>query len=181
MTLADIWTFLNTQNSAFNTVGLFGGLAVFYWKTREEQQDRKRKLYDEIDAAYIDVHKLLLEHPDVDASWFVDQPDKPLSDDQLYRQYLVYEIIVRLFERIFLTFQHASSSQRAAQWNGWDCWIEDYCKKRSFQDWWLRDDAPLRAAAEGDTYQFDKGFESYIFEKMRKHARNSRFAANLKT
>jgi hypothetical protein len=137
-------------------VGGVGGLVTFIWKTRSESIAREKKIYDDLEAKYFEINKLMMQHTDLDVSWFADHPGLRLSDADQLRQDIMFEILTRHFEQVYLNFRHAPRRQYRAQWRGWDCYIEDYCKKSSYQVWWTRSDWPLRSASEGNISQYDK-------------------------
>lgn len=140
--------------------------ATFVWKTRAEQRARERQIYNDLDEKYFVINQLILYHPRLDVSWYRDIPDVPRTGDELHQQDILFEMITRLFERAFLIFRDAGSDHHRRQWQGWHDFIEDYCRKRSYRDWWQRTDWPLRQFQAGDSSQFDVEFEAYMAQML---------------
>lgn len=171
--LQSILQFCNSNAPAIKAIGSLGTLIVgivAFLKYRSSQEKAaardEQAIFDSIDATYMDLNKIMLAHPALDASWFSDDQKRILSEEQRLQQSIIFDMTTRLFERAFLVFTRASSSHRARQWSGWEAYIEDYCKKESFHRWWNTRDWPLRSDADGELDQYDKRFLEFMAAKM---------------
>ena len=170
MALADIFAGLENHAQAIQAVVVVisaaGALATFIWKTISEARDRERQLYNELYVTSRHVHKVILEHSHLDVSWFRDAPGKPLSEEDAHKQDMIFDMLTRLFEHAFLIFETASGAQRQRQWAGWDDYIGEYCRKRSYWRWWDRTEWPLKTYRPEGDHGYDKSFGRYLEGKF---------------
>jgi hypothetical protein len=45
-------------------------------------------------------------------------------------------MLVCLMERAFLMYRNQSSELRRAQWDGWDAYIKEWCRRANFRRLW---------------------------------------------
>jgi hypothetical protein len=163
--------FLNAYAEGIRSAGLALSAVVaaltFVWKSRLEQRARERQIYSDLDDKYFRIHELILAHPKLDVSWYRDEPNVPLTRDEQHQQDVMYELITRLFERAYLTFGYASWGHRRRQWRGWVDYIEDYCRKQSYRQWWQKENWPLRTYRPGESTQFDRSFEAFMSRALK--------------
>ncbi|MEZ6030964.1 MAG: hypothetical protein R3C46_14610 [Hyphomonadaceae bacterium] len=79
----------------------------------------------------------------------------------------ILQMLTSVFETAVLAYQHAGSSRRKAEFEGWLGTIDEYCKRPDYQAWWRR-----RIAAWGDKPGFsgyELGFETEILKRLAKH------------
>ena len=173
--LASVLDFFGRHSDGIQTVGFVGSALVAvctYWrKTRLERIETERQVYREVEEIYFQIHEMTLQYPDLDVSWYRDEPDRPLSASEALQQNVLFEMITRMFESAFLVYRHSSDDFRHRQWDGWNDFIDDYLKKRSYRTWWLREDWPLKTYKAGDYSQYDRDFEKFIAEKLERIGR----------
>ena len=135
-------------------ITIFGApIAVYlYFKERnKERKDREYGTYNALDDKYIDFLNLCLAHTDLDL-YNLSNAKKELTQEQLQRRDLIFEILICLFERAFLMYQDQSAEIRKRQWDGWNAYMEDWMDNENFRKIW-------------GTYlgtQYDQGFVNHM-------------------
>lgn len=169
--MAEVFRSLGENVDAITSIGLLitavGGLIGFLLKLKRDSIENERKIYDNIDNRYFEILKISMEYPNTDLSWFSDGSIKELSQEESIQRDIGFEMITRLFELVFINFTKAGSSQRKRQWIGWDDFISDFCKKKSYREWWNKIEWPLRNFDGKESFQYDVDFEAYIIGKFK--------------
>lgn len=120
--------------------------------------------------------EMCLAHPELRLEYGDSVPNNKLSEKQLYQRDVLFDLLTSIFERAYLTYARRISSNRRAQWGGWDDYIEIYLDRPDYREWWLRvmfegDPAFLEQDEESalaiNTSQYDVRFERYMFGKLR--------------
>ena len=160
---------LEPYNKGLSSIAYIVGIAgfvpadiTFVRKTLQEIKEKEEKIYLQIDEATFQINKLILAHPQLGVSWWQDQPTRPLSEEELVQQAILFDMLTALFERTFLVYQEASSKQRHAQWAGWEQFMLDYCRKQGYRNWWNL----LVENHEGP--QYDKRFVRFMNEYIKR-------------
>src|SRR3954470_20748943 len=98
MTTMEIWELLSYVVTVF---GLPMALVVFIYEQRKDRQNDEEEVFQRLSDEYSEFLKLVLEHADLHL--FRQSAElPPLSEDQLERKYLIFGLLVALFERAYL-------------------------------------------------------------------------------
>jgi len=138
-------------------------IILFFRNTRRDDIARQEKIYDEVDKSYIFFNHVILSHPHLDVMWF-DQPETSLTERERTQQYILFDLLTNMFERAFLAYQNAPGKQRKQQWVGWQDYIDLYCKKQAYQDWWFDERHKIGTKTN---LTFDQAFEDFIKIRFR--------------
>ena len=132
-------------------VGIPVGIYVYFVNKQRERSGREYQVYNSLDDKYIDFLKLCIQYPELKVSTGQTEENNQWSEEQEYRRSALYEILISLFERAYLLYNDESDRIKKAQFKGWQEYIHDWMKSKSFRKyWWLLGT------------QFDKTFKDYM-------------------
>ena len=131
--MVSIWSYEFWQLLA-NVVTVFGlPLAIFTFmlEQRKERENEDEEVYQLLSDAYIDFLKLVLEHPELKLR--TQAPTPNLNDEQRERVQVIFEILISLFERAYLTaYSSNMTSQQKRRWHSWDDFMREWCRRVDF-------------------------------------------------
>ncbi|MCC6508570.1 MAG: hypothetical protein IT423_05660 [Pirellulaceae bacterium] len=136
-----------------NVVTVFGlplAIYTFMLEQHKERENEDEEVYQLLADSYTDFLKLVLEHSDLKLRTQSATPN--LSEEQRERMQVMFEILISLFERAYLTAysQHMTVSQRR-RWHSWDDFMREWCRRDDFH-------AALPSLLQGE----DMDFAEYI-------------------
>lgn len=132
-------------------LGVPGALYHYFKTTKRERRDREYGTYNALDDKFIQYLELCLNNPDLDIFDIPDKQHVEKTDEQHKREQIAFTILFSLFERAYLMYFDHSESIRRQQWEGWELYIESFCRRSNFREAWQ---------SSGAT--FDKEFEKYM-------------------
>lgn len=128
-------TFLDFWQIVANIITVFGlplAIYTFVLEQRKERDNEDEEVYQLLSDAYIDFLKLVLEHSDLKLRTQTATPD--LSDEQRERMQVLFEILISLFERAYLTAYHEEMSpNQRRRWLSWDDFMREWCRREDFR------------------------------------------------
>jgi thymidylate synthase ThyX len=130
MSAIEIWELLSY---VVTVVGL--PLAIFtYWQEqRKERENEDEETYDQLSVAYTDFLKLVMANPDLQLR--SRQAAAQLTDEQLERRQVVFEMLVSLFERAYLlAYDDDMTEKQRRRWHSWDDYMREWCRRPDFRD-----------------------------------------------
>jgi hypothetical protein len=108
-------------------------LSFLYEKRRERQTDEE-ELYQRLSDEYADFLKLALENADLQLLR-KEVVNIQLSDEQKERKYVLFEILVALFERAYiLVYEERMSKQTRRLWSTWEDYMREWCRRKDFRE-----------------------------------------------
>ena len=129
MTVLDLWQIVANIVTVF---GLPLAIYTFVLEQRKERENEDEEVYQLLSDAYIDFLKLVLEHSDLKLRTQKATPD--LTDEQLERIQVLFEILISLFERAYLTAYHDDMTDRQRRrWLSWDDFMREWCRREDFR------------------------------------------------
>lgn len=129
MTALEIWELLSY---VVTVVGLPLAIFTFWQEQRKERENEDEETYTLLSDAYTDFLKLVMENPDLQLRSRVAAPR--LTDEQLERRQVVFEILVSLFERAYLlVFDVEMTESQRRRWHSWDDYIREWCRRADFR------------------------------------------------
>lgn len=134
-------------------LGIPIAIMIFYNEKLRERRDREYGTYNALDDKYMAFLQLCIEHPELNLYSTPLESDVELTPQQKIQQYAMYEVLVSLLERGFLMYRDQSTEVKRHQWVGWESYIQNWCKNKTFQDLWHRVDAD----------EYDTDFVSFIY------------------
>jgi hypothetical protein len=148
MTTMEIWELLSYIVTVF---GLPLAFVVFIYEQRKDRQNDEEEVFQRLSDEYSNFLKLVLEHADLHL--FRQSLEMPkLSEEQLERKYLIFGLLVALFERAYLlVYEEHMSRQTRRLWLTWDDYMREWCRREDFR-------SMMVAHLEGE----DPEFQFYI-------------------
>jgi hypothetical protein len=128
-------SFLDFWQLCANVVTVFGlplAIYTFVLEQRKERENEDEEIYQLLSDAYIDFLKLVLEHPDLKLRTQNATPG--LSDEQRERMQVLFEILMSLFERAYLTaYSDEMTPSQRRRWQSWDDFMREWCRREDFR------------------------------------------------
>jgi hypothetical protein len=150
MSFLDVWQWLANLVTVF---GLPLAIYTFILEQRKERDNEDEEVYQLLSDAYIDFLKLVLEHPDLKLRTQAATPD--LTEEQRERMMVLFEILISLFERAYLTaYSEDMTPQQRRRWHSWDDFMREWCRRTDF-----------RTALPGLLQGEDADFAKYICKR----------------
>lgn len=129
MTAAELWQLLA------NIVTFFGlplAIYTFILGQRKERENEDAEVYQLLSDAYIDFLKLVLTHADLKLRTQSATPN--LTEEQRERMQVMFEILISLFERAYLTaYSKSMTSQQRRRWHSWEDFMREWCRREDFK------------------------------------------------
>jgi hypothetical protein len=143
MSAADWWQLLANLVTVF---GLPLAIYTFVLEQRKERENEDAEVYQLLSDAYIDFLKLILEHPDLKLRTRDATPD--LTEEQRERMQVLFEILISLFERAYLTaYSDSMTPQQRRRWHSWDDFMREWCRRSDFN-------SALPSLLQGEDFDF---------------------------
>jgi hypothetical protein len=147
MNALDFWQLLANVVTVF---GLPLAIYTFVLEQRKERDNEDEEVYQLLSDSYTDFLKLVLEHPDLKLRTQTATPD--MTEEQRERMQVLFEILISLFERAYLTaYQDHMSHAQQRRWHSWDDFMREWCRRDDFH-----------AALPGLLHGEDPDFAAYI-------------------
>lgn len=144
---------INFWQLAGNIVTVFGlplAIYTFMLEQRKERDNEDEEVHQLLSDAYIEFLKLVLEHSDLKLRTKSATVD--LNEEQRERMQVLFEILISLFERAYLTaYSHSMTFQQRRRWHSWDDFMREWCRREDFR-------AALPSLLHGE----DPDFADYI-------------------
>jgi len=113
-------------------IGLPLAIFVFLYEQRKERENEDEEVYQLVSDNYQDFLKIALEHPDLHL--FSPEPAGNLTDEQKEQQFIMFTMLMSLFERAYLLmYDENMSTKQARRWHSWEDFIIEWCNKPHFR------------------------------------------------
>ena len=107
-------------------VGLPLAILVFLFEQRKERENEEEEVYQLLSDNYQEFLKVALENPDL--RLFSDAERVELTPEQEERQYIIFSMLMSLFERAYLLLHEDDMKERQARrWHSWEDYILEWC------------------------------------------------------
>jgi hypothetical protein len=124
------WEFLSY---VVTVIGLPFAILVFIWQERKERRNEEAEISQRLSEAYADFLKSVLLNADLQLTSKVSRR-ADLSDDQIERRAILFEMVVALFEQAYiLVYEEAMSKQTARLWQSWEDYMRHWCRREDFR------------------------------------------------
>ncbi|MGH6623805.1 MAG: hypothetical protein ACREBN_07530 [Burkholderiaceae bacterium] len=112
-------------------IGLPLAIALFLFQQRKERTNEEDEIYQLLSDAYNDFLRVVIDNPDLRLRSNAPTPD--LSPEQQERMLLIFDMLVSLLERAYLTAYSASmSGAQKRRWNSWEDFTREWVKRDNF-------------------------------------------------
>jgi hypothetical protein len=143
------WTFLEFMeflSYVATVIGIPLATVTYILQEKKERQNEQEEIYDKLMGHYTVIQEKLFEFPELDVH------DKTLNNfEDARRQYILYQMVVSLFERAYILLASEDDPAYQRMWNSWEDYIREWIKHPNFR-------AALPRLMEGE----DKFFVDYI-------------------
>lgn len=131
-------------------VGLPLAIIVFLYEQRRERENEEEEVYQLLSDNYQDFLKVALDNPDL--RLFSVGAMASLTDEQRERQFIIFNMLISLFERAYLVlYEERMTPQQARRWHSWEDYMLEWCGRPDFR-------ANLPKLLRGE----DPGFVRYV-------------------
>jgi hypothetical protein len=113
-------------------IGLPLAIAVFVYEQRRERENEDQAVYQLLSDNYQDFLRIALEHPDL--KLFSAEETPQLTDEQKERMFIIFSMLVSLFERAFLLlYESEMRGQALRRWLSWEDYMREWCRRADFR------------------------------------------------
>jgi hypothetical protein len=113
-------------------VGLPLAIFVFLFEQRKERENEDEEVYQLLSDNYQDFLKVALDNPDL--RLFSAGAADTLTPEQKERQFIIFTMLMSLFERAYLLlYQEDMSPKQARRWNSWEDYMLEWCRRPDFR------------------------------------------------
>lgn len=138
--------FMEFLSYVATVVGIPLALMTFIYQEKKERQNEQEEIYDKLMGDYTGIQEKLFQYPELDVH------DKPLQDtEDARRQYILYQMVVSLFERSYILLANEPDPAYQRMWNSWEDYIREWITRENFR-------VALPRLMEGE----DRDFVSYM-------------------
>jgi hypothetical protein len=131
-------------------IGLPLAIIVFLYEQRRERENEEEEVYQLLSDNYQDFLKVALDNPDL--RLFSVGAIGSLTDEQRERQFIIFNMLISLFERAYLVlYEERMTPQQARRWHSWEDYMFEWCGRPDFR-------ASLPKLLRGE----DPGFVRYV-------------------
>ena len=147
-------TWLQWAEALSYIVTVFGlpmAIVVFMYEQRRERQGEEEELYQRLSDEYTAFLKLVLANPDLQLLRKQARTE-PLTDEQSERKFVIFNILISLFERAYLlVYEDKMDKQTKRLWQSWEDYLREWCRRKDFRE-------ALPELLEGE----DEDFQAHI-------------------
>ena len=143
----EIWELMSY---VVTVIGLPLAIIVFLYEQRRERENEEEEVYQLLSDNYQDFLKVALDNPDL--RLFSVGAIGSLTDEQRERQFIIFNMLISLFERAYLVlYEEGMTPQQARRWHSWEDYMFEWCGRPDFR-------ASLPKLLRGE----DPGFVRYV-------------------
>ena len=135
------------------TFALPFAILVFIFERRKERLAEEEELNQRLSDEYIGFLKLVLDNADLQLLRR-HAPLRELSEEQEERRFVLFGILVSIFERGYiLVYEERISRQSRRLWSSWEDYMREWCRRPEFRK-------ALPELLEGEDPEFRSHIES---------------------
>lgn len=129
MTLLEI---LEALTYIVTILGLPFAIYIFMVEQRKQRENEDEEINELLSRAYTDFLKLVIDHPDLKLRSARATPD--LTEDQQGQVFAMFEILVSLFERVYvLLYEDGMTGRQLRLWLSWEDFMREWCRREDFR------------------------------------------------
>ena len=141
-------------------VALPFAIGVFLFEQRKERENEEEAIWQQISDAYIAFLAVVLANPDLRLRSQAATPD--LSDEQRERMWVIFDMLISLFERAYLlVYADDMRDRQRRRWHSWEDYMREWSRREDFRE-------RLPHLLRGE----DPGFAAYIQGLANEEARD---------
>jgi hypothetical protein len=105
---------------------------VFVYEQRRERDNEDEAVYELLSDNYQKFLQTALQHPDL--KLFAPEETLELSDEQKERMFIVFSMLISLFERAYLLlFDSKMTARQRRRWLSWEDYMREWCQRADFR------------------------------------------------
>lgn len=115
-------------------VGLPLAIYIFIHEQRKERENEDEEVFQMLSDAYTNFLELVLANPDLKLRTQAATPD--LNDEQRERLSVIFDILISLFERAYLTAydEEYMSPRSYRRWLSWEDYMREWLRREDFRE-----------------------------------------------
>ncbi len=112
-------------------IGLPVAIAIFLFEQRKERANEEDEVYQLLSNAYNDFLKVVIDNPDLHLR--TKEPTRDLTPEQRERMLAIFDMLIALFERAYLTaWSPDMTPAQARRWNSWEDFMREWIRRDDF-------------------------------------------------
>jgi hypothetical protein len=112
-------------------LGLPLAIVLFLVEQRKERANEEAEVNQLMADAYNDFLKVVIDNPDLHL--FTNAPTPNLTPDQRERMLIIFDMLMSLFERAYLTaWSPRMTPAQARRWNVWEDFMREWLRRDDF-------------------------------------------------
>lgn len=112
-------------------VGLPLAIGIFFFEQRRERRNEEDEVYQLLSNAYNDFLRVVIDNPDLRLRSQTATPD--LTPEQQERMLLVFDMLISLLERAYLTaYSDSMTPAQRRRWNSWEDFMREWVRRDDF-------------------------------------------------
>lgn len=127
---------LKAWEMASYIVTVFGfplAILIFLWEQRQERINEENEVYELLSDNYQDFLHTVLENSDLHLG--TKESTANLRPDQRERMFIIFSMLIALFERAYLLLYKARFSRiQKRRWSSWEDYIDEWCQRDDFRN-----------------------------------------------
>jgi hypothetical protein len=140
-------------------VGFPLAIFVFAYEQRRERENEDESVYQLLSDNYQEFLRTALQHPDL--KLFAADETPQLSEEQHERMFIIFSMLVSLFERAYLLLHDdRMSAKERRRWLSWEDYMREWCRRADFR-------RLLPTLLKGEDPQFVRYIESLQAQESR--------------
>jgi hypothetical protein len=113
-------------------IGLPLAIFVFFFEQRKERENEEEEVYQLLSDNYQDFLRVALDNPDL--RLFADEETPQLTDEQRERMFIIFSMLISLFERAYLLlYEDDMQPKQARRWRSWEDYMSEWCQRGDFR------------------------------------------------
>jgi hypothetical protein len=113
-------------------IGLPLAIFVFFFEQRKERENEEEEVYQLLSDNYQDFLRVALDNPDL--RLFSDEETPQLTDEQRERMFIIFSMLISLFERAYLLlYEDDMKPKQARRWRSWEDYMSEWCERADFR------------------------------------------------
>jgi hypothetical protein len=115
-------------------VTVFGfplAIVIFLYEQHQERLNEEDEVYELLSDNYQDFLHTVLDNPDLHL--ITAESTNNLSSDQKERMFIIFSMLISLFERAYLLLYNPPLSKiQQRRWASWNDYMEEWCSREDF-------------------------------------------------
>ena len=112
-------------------IGLPLAITVYFLDQRKERANEEAEIYQLLNNAYNAFLRVVIDNPDLRLRSNAPTPD--LTPEQQERMLLIFDMLISLLERAYLTAWQADMTEsQKRRWNSWEDFMREWIRRDNF-------------------------------------------------